>query len=439
MSVAEVKGSQETTSIQGQRCSDEGDEGRNSCTPEKGSSSGKILEKFPYGVELDCDGEKVGSYLAVVESSGNDLRDYVQAGEKSKSSSRDPGFKLACLRVEDEGEDYIRAKKSVNLDGKGRGNIDGTGAASLGREHLYRSDSQAVKLPGSGQIFGEGRGSGHVSGSGLGSCWALGSFSVLGQNSRATQCPNSFKRAHLNGLTLHEPTCFKAQAEILKTGLSQDLLSMSAETPERLEPISCSSEAGQEGNASSHGEDDESSEVAAQAEGYNLKKRYDDNIITQSTSIPFSVFGRPLLSGGFSGRGDSLLEKAVPLRVVAADRREWGSERPGGISDEGEETGVVDQRKEAQCESIENWNYGSWENSCLVKFSEFLGFPTKGFEKEILNLLRNLVASQKLSKEKRSLSVSKSERELRRLRSTINYNGNKTNKGRGRDRGNLLI
>ena len=75
----------------------------------------------------------------------------------------------------------------------------------------------------------------------------------------------------------------------------------------------------------------------------------------------------------------------------------------------------------------------------MVKFSEFLGFPTKGFEKEILNLLSNLVASQKKSKEKESQTVSKSERELRRLRSTINYNGNKFNKGGGRDRGNLLL
>ena len=75
----------------------------------------------------------------------------------------------------------------------------------------------------------------------------------------------------------------------------------------------------------------------------------------------------------------------------------------------------------------------------MVKFSEFLGFSTKGFEKEILNLLRNLVASQKMSKGKGSQTVSKSERELRRLRSTINYNGNKSNKGGGRDRGNLLL
>ena len=75
----------------------------------------------------------------------------------------------------------------------------------------------------------------------------------------------------------------------------------------------------------------------------------------------------------------------------------------------------------------------------MAKFSDFLGFPTKGFKKEFLELLRNLVASQKTGKEKGNLKVSKSERELRRLRSTVNYNGNKTNKGGGRDRGNLLL
>ena len=49
------------------------------------------------------------------------------------------------------------------------------------------------------------------------------------------------------------------------------------------------------------------------------------------------------------------------------------------------------------------------------------------------------MASQKINKERGSLTVSKSERELRRLRSTINYNGNKFNKGGGRNRGNLLL
>ena len=75
----------------------------------------------------------------------------------------------------------------------------------------------------------------------------------------------------------------------------------------------------------------------------------------------------------------------------------------------------------------------------MAKFSAFLGIPTKGFEKEILELLRNLVASQKIGKGKGNSTVSKGERELRRLKSTVNYNGNKINNGEGRDRGNLLL
>ena len=128
----------------------------------------------------------------------------------------------------------------------------------------------------------------------------------------------------------------------MKTGLSQDLFPRPIETTDSFEPISSSPEAGQEGNAIPHGEEEELSEVAIQVEGHNLKNRYDVNLFDQSTPIPFSVFGRPLLSGGFSGLGDSLPEKAlVPLRVVAADGREWGSKSPGTISDKGEEIGVA--------------------------------------------------------------------------------------------------
>ena len=83
--------------------------------------------------------------------------------------------------------------------------------------------------------------------------------------------------------------------------------------------------------------------------------------------------------------------------------------------------------------------YENWESSCLAKFNEFLDFLTKGFENEILELLRNLVAMQQLAKEKGIMAVSKCERELRRLKSTINYNRKNINKGGGRDRGNLLL
>ena len=430
------KGFQETFSKQGRECSGEGDEGRKYRTPENVSPSGKVMKKISSGADLVCDGEEDGSLSADVEPAGNDLRDDVQAGEKYKSSSRESSTKLAWLRAEEEGEGGIRAERSVISVGEGWGNIEGTRDVSSGREQSYRHDAQSVKLPGADQSLVECREPGQVLIPGLGPRRVFGPTSDLGQNPRATQCPNYIKRAHFNGF---EPTRFKAQTKILTTGLSQDLFSLSVETAERLEPISWSSEAEHEGNVASYGEEDELRKVAAKEEGHNLTTRYDDNLITQFSSTPFSVFGRPLLSGGFSGRGDSVMEMALPLRVVEADGREWGSESPGGISDVGVETGTVGQRKEVQCAALKDRNHGSWESSCLIKFSEFLGFPTTGFEKEIVNLLSNLVESQKLSKEKGPMTVTKSERELRRLRSTINYEGKKINKGVGRDRENLLL
>ena len=107
----------------------------------------------------------------------------------------------------------------------------------------------------------------------------------------------------------------------------------------------------------------------------------------------------------------------------------------------GEGSEAVGRRiEEAHQEPSETASYDSWESSCLAKFSKFLGFPTKGFEKEILDLMRNLVAQQKSGKEKGNMSVSKSDRELRRLKSTINYNGKQINRGGGgREKGNIQI
>ena len=437
--VDEEKGLQETISLQGQGGSEEGDDAGNHCVEEKESQSGKILEKYPFGAEQEYDGGRDGPHPVADDLASNDRRDDIQAGEKFKQSSRDPGLKKVCLRVEEEGEEDKRSGRSVDSNGKGLGNIDGIRAAPSGREHLHSLEEKAVQSPVSGHSLGEGRGSDRGLEPNLDKCRAHGSSSGMGQNSRESQSLVSIKRASVNGITIFDPICFMAQTEIVKTGLNQELVLRAAETTRKLEPTSSIVEVGLERNNSSLGEADEIREAAAHAEGYNFKKRYDENFFSQSTSIPYSVFGRPLLLGGCSGPGDSSMEKALPLRVVAADGKEWGLECSGGTSEEGEETGVAGQRKEVQCESIENWNYGSWESSCLVKFSEFLGFPTKGFEKEILKLLRNLVASQKLSKEKGSLTVSKSERELRRLRSTINYNGNRINKGGGRDRGNLML
>ena len=253
--------------------------------------------------------------------------------------------------------------------------------------------------------------------------------------------PDSTKRPPLHGPGPYVPSCFKAHDTGMGVGLRQGLLSRFVLPSDCKSPISSTLNAGQEGKAIHTGEEDELREDPVQEDGHDYMNRYGDNLYVQSTPTPFSVFGCPLLPGGFSGPRGIFADKDLePLKVVAADGREWGLECSGAIIDVGEELGEVGQRKvEAQNESSETWTYESWESSCLAKFSDFLGFPAKGFEKEILELLRNLLASQKINKEKGNLTVSKSEWELRRLRSTINYNGNKTNKGGGRERGNLLL
>ena len=109
----------------------------------------------------------------------------------------------------------------------------------------------------------------------------------------------------------------------------------------------------------------------------------------------FSVFGRPLLSGGSSGVGESHeledLGETEPLRVVMADGSEWGKgltvvSMEGGHSAEGPEP----LSEEPTVEKSDFKGYNSWEDSFLIKFSEFLGVKTAGFEEEILELLRKM-------------------------------------------------
>ena len=87
----------------------------------------------------------------------------------------------------------------------------------------------------------------------------------------------------------------------------------------------------------------------------------------------------------------------------------------------------------------EDSEYENRKDSCLEKFSDFLGFPTKGFENEIMELMRKLGVRQQLVKKKGIVTVSKCERELRKLESSINYNVKDKNKGGGGDMGNLLL
>ena len=90
-------------------------------------------------------------------------------------------------------------------------------------------------------------------------------------------------------------------------------------------------------------------------------------------------------------------------------------------------------------QSVEVKGYASWEESCLVKFGEILGFPTVGNEEELINMLRKLNDKKNPSRSKEHLGPSKFVRELRKLECTINYNGQGGGKKLGRDRGNLLL
>ena len=164
VSAFEERGSQETTSIQDQGCSEgnnikqalsreercslkdiEGsrveDEGRYYCAREKESSSGKFPEKTPSDVDLDNACVKGSFHFAIVDSPGTDLGEHIQVGGKTNCSSRISELKPVGLRFEYEGEDDTRAGRSVRLDGDGLGNTDGTRSDSLGRERHYHLES----------------------------------------------------------------------------------------------------------------------------------------------------------------------------------------------------------------------------------------------------------------------------------------------------------
>ena len=99
----------------------------------------------------------------------------------------------------------------------------------------------------------------------------------------------------------------------------------------------------------------------------------------------------------------------------------------------GQEEGIV----EATPLAVEG--YENWEDSMLVKFSEFLGFATEGFENQIVELMRQMVKKQNKGPRTEQTPVSRCERELKKLECTINYGGQRSGKSANRDRENFLL
>ena len=161
-------------------------------------------------------------------------------------------------------------------------------------------------------------------------------------------------------------------------------------------------------------------------------------------SSKVSVFGRPLLMGGSSDQEDPLklkeIDDSVPLRMVAVDGREWGLESSDALEviEEGPR-GERQQEEELASGESGGSGYENWEDSCLIKFSEFLGFSTAGFESEILGLLRKIVSRQHQEENKGAVITSMCERELKKLVCTINYDGRSQIKGGDKERGSLML
>ena len=166
--------------------------------------------------------------------------------------------------------------------------------------------------------------------------------------------------------------------------------------------------------------------------------RFESLSLTDCSSPLFSVFGRPLLTGGSSGLGEFLENEILgdmePLRVVSVDGSEWGTGIDSALIEDGQES----MKEKAAKNRPECMGYDNWEDSCLFKFSEFLGVKTMGFEEEILKLMRKLEVQQGGDKRKDYPTETRCERELRKLECTINYSGKSQNRG-GRDRGNFLL
>ena len=82
-----------------------------------------------------------------------------------------------------------------------------------------------------------------------------------------------------------------------------------------------------------------------------------------------------------------------PLRVVSVDGIEWGEKTSEDPTDAILETeGCGEGREEDPKTRAECAGYANWEDSCLIKFNEFLGIPTVGYDVEILELLRKMVS-----------------------------------------------
>ena len=94
------------------------------------------------------------------------------------------------------------------------------------------------------------------------------------------------------------------------------------------------------------------------------------------------------------------------------------------------EEGDVQQREDGVKEDNRGEEFiveetDSWEESCLTRFSKFLGFSTAGHEEEILGFMKRFNAGRQKGKGKGGDRTTKFDREMKKLAWNVTDTGRK--------------
>ena len=128
---------------------------------------------------------------------------------------------------------------------------------------------------------------------------------------------------------------------------------------------------------------------------------------------------------------DRRMVERTPAAMKSMDRWEMMEDNNGAMGASGQDLclgGETDPE-------LSDWREARWEESELARFSQFLGFPTAGLEKDILDFMVKIRKRREKVHRKSLLENSKFERELKRLECSINYDGGRKQKGIVQGRG----
>ena len=438
-----------------------------------GRKKGKRLKRLPLCL--------FWSHQKDADSQGSVRMNLIQKGGTDENSSRSVEMSPGDASFGVEGDDDTRAGRRVMVGDAVLGDFDGTRAEISGIVCHYPSEIQEEMKQASGKFLGADRRSGQEWASGRDLGWPKISLPVLGLVYRAAFCPVSSIRALFDGLHLLEHTCSKPK----KT----DLLSKSLVISPSLAPTFAYPENGQQGNAINIGEVAELREDDDQEYGYkpmnmhglgqdclsnsrfkgfaqdktstsifvhkdrekdprlfNDKERYYPHLMLYSSTSSLCLDWIPHLGESFGHGGPDKTphdtEECVGSQGIAIT--------PLAILPPSSPTrslcrdlAAVEEREVQQCEDGDkDENRGkeilvedtmSWEESCLARFSKFLGFSTSGHEEEILEFLKRFNVGRRRGKGKGGNRITKFDREMKKLAWNVTDTLKKKDGGLGKE------